>query len=170
LVCHYLNRNPWDRHAGKSLALRAAAKRWVSQKAQPILRAVGDKKIKHCQCVGWAKRPGANASGGVPTISGEDVRFKKRVGTAQMRLCPPYVLQAIAQDVETNARRALPYRVWDFASRRSCSAWIIFSSQWARLRSSSRAIASAHFLKRGLTFALMAAERISDSGFFMPIS
>ena len=62
------------------------------------------------------------------------------------------------------------YRLSDFASRRSCSAWIIFSSQWARLWSSSRAMASAHFLKRGLIFAWMDAERTSDSGFFMPIS
>ncbi len=33
---------------------------------------------------------------------------------------------------ETGAR-STAYRVCDFASRRSCSAWIIFSSQWARL-------------------------------------
>jgi uncharacterized membrane protein len=58
------------------------------------------------------------------------------------------------------------YRLSDFPSRRSCSAWIIFSSQCAKLLSSSRAISSAHFLKRGLIFAPMAAERISDSGFF----
>jgi hypothetical protein len=31
----------------------------------------------------------ANASGGVPTIYREDVRFKKMVGAAQQRICPP---------------------------------------------------------------------------------
>jgi HAD superfamily hydrolase (TIGR01509 family) len=29
------------------------------------------------QCVGWAKRPGATASGGVPTTRHKDIRFKK---------------------------------------------------------------------------------------------
>jgi hypothetical protein len=38
--------------------------------------------------VGWAKRPDANASGGVPTIQ-RRIRIKM-VGTAQERLCPPY--------------------------------------------------------------------------------
>jgi hypothetical protein len=34
-----------------------------------------------------------------------------------------------AQAVERNARRPAAYRVWLFPSRRSCSAWIIFSIQ-----------------------------------------
>ena len=42
------------------------------------------------RCVGWAKRPGANASGGVPTESARRRSIQKMVGTAQMRLCPPY--------------------------------------------------------------------------------
>jgi hypothetical protein len=40
--------------------------------------------------VGWAKPPGANASGGVPTIQ-PPIRTTM-VGTAQQRLCPPYGL------------------------------------------------------------------------------
>jgi hypothetical protein len=82
-------------------------------------------------------------------------------------MAQPFLQAANNRPRETRAASAA-YLVCDFASRRSCSAWIIFSSQAARLRSSSRAIASAHFLKRGLTFAWMTAERISDSGFFMP--
>ena len=42
------------------------------------------------QRVGWAKSPGANASGGVPTIAFAE----KTVGTALARLCPPYGLRA----------------------------------------------------------------------------
>jgi hypothetical protein len=32
---------------------------------------------RRAQLVGWAKRPDANAFGGVPTIRREDIRFKK---------------------------------------------------------------------------------------------
>jgi putative transcriptional regulator len=49
---------------------------------------------ENAQCVGWAKRPGANASGGVPTESARRRSIQKMVGTAQMRLCPPYGLSA----------------------------------------------------------------------------
>jgi hypothetical protein len=38
------------------------------------------------------KAAGREAFGGVPTIRREDIRLKKMVGTAQMRLCPPYGL------------------------------------------------------------------------------
>jgi hypothetical protein len=41
------------------------------------------------RCVGWAKPPDANASGGVPTIQSPDPEMAM-VGTAQERLCPPY--------------------------------------------------------------------------------
>jgi hypothetical protein len=40
--------------------------------------------------VGWAKTPDANASGVVPTI--QPRTGIKMVGTAQERLCPPYVV------------------------------------------------------------------------------
>ena len=44
-------------------------------------------------CVGWAKRPDANASGGVPTMQREDVRYKngghgaKSAPLPTLRLC-----------------------------------------------------------------------------------
>jgi hypothetical protein len=44
------------------------------------------------KCVGWAKRPDANAFGGVPTTCCEDIPIQKMVGTAQMRFCAPYGL------------------------------------------------------------------------------
>jgi hypothetical protein len=37
-----------------------------------LIRIVAEQK-----CVGWAKRPGANAFGGVPTTRREGIRFKK---------------------------------------------------------------------------------------------
>src|SRR4051812_24577932 len=43
------------------------------------------------QSIGWAKRPGANASGGVPTNRRETFD-SKMVGTAPRALCPPYEL------------------------------------------------------------------------------
>jgi len=46
--------------------------------------------IERDQRVGWAKRPGANASGGVPTVRREDVRFKK-----WWALNPSYVLDFV---------------------------------------------------------------------------
>jgi hypothetical protein len=48
--------------------------------------------MKIRKCVGWAKRPGANAFGGVPTTRVKTFD-SKMVGTAQMRLCPPYGLR-----------------------------------------------------------------------------
>jgi hypothetical protein len=50
------------------------------------------------KCVGWAKRPGANAFGGVPTIRLEEIRFKKWWHGADaplptLRTDPPYELR-----------------------------------------------------------------------------
>src|SRR5690348_6285850 len=47
--------------------------------------------------VGWAKPPGAQAAGGVPTIF---VPCTEMVGTAQARLCPPYELQLAPQRLD----------------------------------------------------------------------
>ena len=45
--------------------------------------------MKQSRCVGWAKPPDANASGGGPTIQSTAFGVVM-VGTAQERLCPPY--------------------------------------------------------------------------------
>jgi hypothetical protein len=62
--------------------------------------------------VGWAKRPGANAFGGVPTTRRETFDTKM-VGTAQMRLCPPYALKRVRyQSRGHNAAMKYSLPIW----------------------------------------------------------